>query len=71
MDLSRLSVKQLVEIDACTHCGECLLHCPVYLQRKEEEINPRGKIRAMKKFIRSQHGLWAKILGPRNSTKKA
>ena len=65
MDLSGLSVKQLVEIDACTHCGECLLHCPVYLQRKEEGINPRGKIRAMKKFIRSQHGLWAKILGPR------
>jgi len=65
VDLSGLSVKQLVEIDACTHCGECLLHCPVYLQRKEEGINPRGKIRAMKKFIRSQHGLWAKILGPR------
>ena len=65
MDLSRLSAKQLVEIDACTHCGECLLYCPVYLQKKEEEINPRGKIRAMKKFIRSQHGLWAKILGPR------
>jgi heterodisulfide reductase subunit D len=65
MNLSSLSPKQLLEIDACTHCGDCLKLCPVYSQRGEEGINPRGKIQAMKKFIRSQHGLWAKIFGPK------
>ena len=65
MKLSKLTPKQILEIEACTHCGECLTHCPVYAQRGEEGINPRGKIQAMKKFVRSQYGLWAKIFGPR------
>ncbi len=63
MDLSKLSPKQLLEIDACTRCGDCLRFCPVYSQRKEEGINPRGKIQAVKKFLRAQYGLWARIFG--------
>ncbi len=65
MDLSKLSPKQLLEIDACTRCGECLRFCPIYSQKGEEGINPRGKIQAIKKFIRAQYGLWAKLFGPR------
>lgn len=65
MKLSALSPKQLVEIEACTRCGECLKYCPVYAQKGEEEIDPRGKIQAFKSFIRSQYGLWAKIFGPK------
>jgi len=65
MRLSALSPKQLIEIDACTRCGECLKYCPVYAQRHEEEIDPRGKIQAFKSFIRSQYGFWARIFGPR------
>ncbi len=63
MDLSKLTPKQILEIDACTRCGECLRFCPIYSQKKEEAINPRGKIQAMKKFIRAQYGLWAKLFG--------
>ncbi len=65
MKLSNLSPKQLIEIDACTRCGECLKYCPVYAQKGEEEIDPRGKIQAFKSFIRSQHGIWATIFGPK------
>jgi len=65
MDLSKLSPKQLLEIDACTRCGECLRFCPIYSQKGEEGINPRGKIQVMKKFIRGQYGLWAKLFGPK------
>ena len=65
MKLSNLSPKQLVEIDACTRCGECLNYCPVYAERGEEEIDPRGKIQVFKSFIRSQYGLWARIFGPK------
>jgi heterodisulfide reductase subunit D len=65
MKLSSLSPKQLIEIDACTRCGECLNYCPVYAQRGEEDIDPRGKIQSFKSFIRSQYGLWARIFGPK------
>jgi heterodisulfide reductase subunit D len=65
MKLSNLSPKQLIEIDACTRCGECLNVCPVYAQRKDEDIDPRGKIKSFKSFIRSQYGIWAKIFGPK------
>jgi heterodisulfide reductase subunit D len=65
MKLSNLSPKQLIEIDACTRCGECLKYCPVYAQKGEEDIDPRGKIQAFKSFIRSQYGIWAKIFGPK------
>jgi heterodisulfide reductase subunit D len=65
MKLTNLSPKQLLEIDACTRCGECLRFCPVYSQREDEGINPRGKIQTMKKFIRSQYGLWTRTFGPK------
>ncbi len=65
MKLSNLSPKQLVEIDACTRCGECLKYCPVYAQKGEEDIDPRGKIQAFKSFVRSQYGVWARIFGPK------
>jgi ferredoxin len=33
MKLSSLSPKQLVEIDACSRCSECLKYCPAYAQK--------------------------------------
>ena len=65
MKLSNLSPKQLIEIDACTRCGECLNRCPVYAQKGDEDIDPRGKIQTFKSFIRGQYGIWARIFGPK------
>jgi len=65
IDISKLSSRHLLEIDACTRCGECLNSCPVYAEREDEGFNPRGKIQNLKKFIRGQYGLWARIFGPK------
>jgi heterodisulfide reductase subunit D len=65
IDISKLSSRHLLEIDACTRCGECLNSCPVYVEREDEGFNPRGKIQNLKRFIRGQYGLWARIFGPK------
>jgi heterodisulfide reductase subunit D len=65
IDISKLSSRHLLEIDACTRCGECLNSCPVYAEREDEGLNPRGKIQNLKRFIRGQYGLWARIFGPK------
>lgn len=35
-----LSLKQMVEIDGCTRCGECTLRCPVYTVTKDQRVTP-------------------------------
>jgi len=64
LDLSRFSCQQLVELDACTRCGECVASCPVYTPTGRETITPRGKIQTWRDFVQRQHGPGA-ILGPR------
>ena len=43
--ISTLSRQQLIEIDACTQCGECLKHCPVQEVTGNPAISPPEKIR--------------------------
>jgi heterodisulfide reductase subunit D len=64
LDLSRFSFRQLLELDACTRCGECVAWCPVYTPTGRETITPRGKIQAFRDFVQRQHGPRS-ILGPR------
>jgi heterodisulfide reductase subunit D len=60
------SVRQLVELDACTRCGECRLWCPTFAEKDSlEAITPFTKIDSLRAFLRRQYGLRARILGPR------
>jgi heterodisulfide reductase subunit D len=60
------SVRQLVELDACTRCGECRLWCPTFAEKESlEAITPFKKIDSLRDFLRRQHGLRARIFGPR------
>lgn len=63
INIDNLSMRQLMELDACTRCGECSIWCPAYEQDKNEGITPRGRAKAFKDIIKAQHGLWAKIFG--------
>jgi heterodisulfide reductase subunit D len=65
-----LSLRQLLEIDACTQCGECLKHCPVQDVTGNSSVSPPEKIRMFREFIRATDGLKAKLLGPGKANRK-
>lgn len=67
-DLSHYSFKQLMELDACTRCGECVKWCPTYAEKSEEPLQPADKIRRMRSFIGAQYGFRARLFGPRFPT---
>lgn len=60
--IHKLDVKRLIELDACTRCGECLIWCPVYEQDSKEGLIPRRKIIDFLKIARSQNGFLATIM---------
>jgi len=61
----KLSPRQLIEIDACTQCGECLKHCPVQMVTDNPAISPPAKIRLFREFLRATDGIKARFLGPK------
>jgi len=66
LDISRLDVLALMRYDACTRCGECTATCPTGGEAQQEElVTPRGKILRLREFYKRQHGLRARLLGPR------
>lgn len=58
-----LSRRQLVELDACTRCSECLKWCPVQEVTGRREISPPEKIRLYREFIETTEGLKARLFG--------
>lgn len=57
---------QLLELDGCTRCGECVLWCPTFSEKPEQDaITPLRKIEATRRFIRRQNGLLARLFGRR------
>lgn len=74
--IEKLGIRRLMQLDACTRCGECLNWCPVYDQDRQEKLIPRTKIlkflqiaknqdrRAAKGLLKSLFGDWGqKMLG--------
>lgn len=53
-DPLNIATKQVIELDACTHCGTCSLRCSVlaaYEMRGNEDILPSEKMTHIKKLI--------------------
>ncbi len=59
--LSRL---ELMELDACTQCGECLKYCPVQDVTGDPSVSPPEKIRIFREFIKATDTLKARLFGP-------
>src|SRR5512136_16900 len=54
--IEKFSPRMLMELDACTRCGECSNWCPAYDQDSREPLTPRGRARLFKDIIARQHG---------------
>ncbi len=65
-----LSPRQVLELDACTQCGECLKHCPIQDVTGNPTVSPPEKIRLFREFIRATDGLKARLFGPAEVDRK-
>ena len=64
MGLDKLSVRQLIELDACTRCGLCIEWCSTCPEIDDPVAWPREKIQGLKSLVRKQFGLRARLRGP-------
>jgi len=60
-----LTPMQVMELDACTQCGECLQHCPVQAVTGKPAVSPPEKIRMFREFIKATNGLKARFFNPK------
>jgi heterodisulfide reductase subunit D len=67
LDLSHFTLRQMMELEACTRCGECIAACPTYSEAPDnKEIHPLQKIARTKEFWKADYlGFLARLFGIR------
>lgn len=60
------SMKQLLELDACTRCGQCLQVCEAYAETGDPLTAPAVKLQETRSLLRREQGLplLSRLLGP-------
>jgi heterodisulfide reductase subunit D len=58
INIEKFSPRQLMELDACTRCGECSNWCPAYDQDGREPLTPRGRATLFREIVTRQYGLF-------------
>jgi len=71
MGLDTLSVKQLIELDACTRCGLCIEWCSNCPEIGEPIAWPREKLQGLKSLARKRFGIRARLFGRGSPTDEA
>jgi heterodisulfide reductase subunit D len=61
--MDNLTRLQLISLDACTRCMECLQWCPVLDVTGDESLTTPEKIRIYGELVREQHGLRGRLFG--------
>jgi heterodisulfide reductase subunit D len=65
IDTKNLTAVQLMELDSCVRCGECVKWCPTYAASGGKPgLAPRDKILRWKQYMNKSYGFKAKIFGP-------
>ena len=69
---TRFGFRQLLELDACTRCGECVKWCPTFAEKQEsDDITPLRKIERVRSFLRAQTlGPLGRLFGYRRATEE-
>jgi heterodisulfide reductase subunit D len=69
---TRFGFRQLLELDACTRCGECVKWCPTFTEKQAlDEITPLRKIERVRSFMRAQAlGPLGRLFGFRRATEE-
>jgi len=71
LNLANFTLRQMMELEACTRCGECIESCPTFAEIRDEEIHPLQKIARTKSFWKADHlGLLARLFGIRRATEE-
>lgn len=72
MEADRFGFRQLLELDACTRCGECVAWCPTFKEKQAlDEITPLRKIERVRSFLRAQAlGPLGRLFGYRRATEE-
>lgn len=69
LDLSRFTAWQLMQMDGCTRCGECVKWCPTFTEAQRDEITPLDKLTRFRSFAKGQYGgVLARLFGHRSPT---
>ena len=56
-----LTKKELIELDSCTRCNECLAWCPIQDVTDDRDASPPARIHAYKDFVERTHTLKGKL----------
>lgn len=72
VDLAHFTLRQIMEMEACTRCGECISTCPTYSERQDnEDIHPLQKIARAKSFWKADYLGWlARLFGIQPATEE-
>ncbi len=64
MRSGNFSARQLMELDACTRCGECVRWCQAYAEGGEKELGaPAARLQELRKLLKREHHLVHRLLG--------
>jgi len=55
VNLAHFTLRQMVELEACTRCGECIESCPTFAEVRSEEIHPLRKTDQAKRLWKADH----------------
>ena len=68
MSKKNFTIRQLFEMDACTHCRLCADVCPAACASKDGELSAVYRMKGLKRNLKSKVGLFSKLLGRRPPT---
>ena len=65
MAKTNFSIRQLLEMDACTHCRLCADVCPAACAAMDGELSAVYRMKGLQRHLKSKAGLFSKLLGRR------